>query len=773
MVGISLPQGYLLDGKYRIESIISSGGSSLVYLANTAGQKVIIKEFFARDYMRRQESGTITVVSGQEEFVAAARTGFQREAFFLKRLKEIPGIVQILDELEENSTAYLVLEYIEGNTLRTLLEKRKFSVDEGISLLLPLLDTMKAVHAAGILHLDFNPDNILIGSSGETYLIDFGSACMQGERPLIPQAQKNYSAIELYDGSALTIKSDIYSFCAVLYEVLTRSNPEPAVERLLLDELIRPATLSSDISPVLEETLLRGLSLEADNRITSMEELELMLKKCLRAVQKKRWSGRWKIAAAIIVFSLCGIIGAVTWKSPSWYESEETETFSVLIDYRMDEYERAQAKTELEARLASFSDGNYLLSQEEDYWTVTVPLNAFQDQPIHQTIQERFSDLWDGPPLAVYCEPKIQWREDLHFSEGEWIVCTFTPPEDLNSEVEWEATILSIETSLELLDIPYALGSLYNEPKTLAVQIPSDVYNEAIFKSIGSGGRFALYDPLDEYGDGLFLSDWSVEDIRPCQDGDGRIGLTLRMAGESNLDDLYRLSLETLSHGHQQLALGYYEVFPEEDLFVCELEEPIYDGEITLWLQEGYLSTLPAFLQHMILEESHFIPFDLQNRFLIGDSQQELQNINPASYQYEIYPLPDDPLETAAIKLSNLGMSVMYDTEYDRIIYVFLDFSLEENLPEKSIACVKKVLLMPEILSLNCPVWLEILGPYLSSEGNKGYQICTDVFENERYVQLMLYGSQVEPYKEEIVEQWRQLDLEGAYQKLYDGEFIT
>ena len=115
----------------------------------------------------------------------------------------------------------------------------------------------------------------------------------------------------------------------------------------------------------------------------------------------------------------------------------------------------------------------------------------------------------------------------------------------------------------------------------------------------------------------------------------------------------------------------------------------------------------------------------------------------------------------------------MYDTEYDRIIYVFLDFSLEENLPEKSIACVKKVLLMPEILSLNCPVWLEILGPYLSSEGNKGYQICTDVFENERYVQLMLYGSQVEPYKEEIVEQWRQLDLEGAYQKLYDGEFIT
>ncbi|MDH5648784.1 MAG: serine/threonine protein kinase [Gammaproteobacteria bacterium] len=249
----ALPQDYLL-GEYQIHSVLGHGGFGITYLAKDTklNSLVAIKEYFPQSFAVRDEQSTITPANftaaesyqwGLEEFLKEARV--------LAKFKH-NYIVRVLRFLEANGTAYMVMEYEQGESLESYLRKRGGFLDEKslFSIFLPILSGLQAVHDAGILHLDIKPDNIYLRASGQPMLIDFGSASRvtKGEEKKAVALTPAYTAIENYPNKGDQGPwSDIYSIGATIYRCITGKQPTntinrfEAAERKLPDPLI-PAT---------------------------------------------------------------------------------------------------------------------------------------------------------------------------------------------------------------------------------------------------------------------------------------------------------------------------------------------------------------------------------------------------------------------------------------------------------------------------------------------------------------------------------------------------
>lgn len=230
-------------GEYVVVSVLGCGGFGITYLAEDTklGSRVAIKEYFPQSYAFRDGTGTInprpdnTTVSdenyrwGMEEFLKEARA--------LAKFKH-NHIVRVLRFFEANGTAYMVMEYEEGESLGELLKKRGGFLDEPtlFSVFLPVLSGLQAVHEAGLLHLDIKPDNIYLRASGQPMLIDFGSS--RRTKTKNKTAEKiaitpGYSAPEQYSAEGkLGPWTDVYAMGATLYRCITGKPPTDSMERL-------------------------------------------------------------------------------------------------------------------------------------------------------------------------------------------------------------------------------------------------------------------------------------------------------------------------------------------------------------------------------------------------------------------------------------------------------------------------------------------------------------------------------------------------------------
>ncbi len=252
----ALPVGYRLE-EYVIESVLGHGGFGITYLTHDSrlGAKVAIKEYFPQAYAHRDHTQTIHPNSGGDSGDAENyRWGLQeflKEARALAQFKHA-NIVRVLRFLEANGTAYMVMEYEEGESLSGFLAHQGGFLSEQalLSVFLPILNGLQAVHDAGLLHLDIKPDNIYLRRRGPPMLIDFGAARQrQGENRSEKIAlTPGYAALEQYPGHGeLGPWSDVYSMGATLYRCITGQEPTDSLERerglkkLRVDPLI-PAT---------------------------------------------------------------------------------------------------------------------------------------------------------------------------------------------------------------------------------------------------------------------------------------------------------------------------------------------------------------------------------------------------------------------------------------------------------------------------------------------------------------------------------------------------
>ena len=189
----SLPIGHILQNEYKIERVLGTGGFGITYLARDINLNylVVIKEFLPQHMATRDKSHIgVTPFTKDTGSYNHLLKRFIEEAQLLAKMRH-PNIVKVIRFFKANNTAYFVMEYAEGETLKEYLKRNNtLSEEEILSIMMPILEGAKYVHKQGFLHRDIAPDNIYLTKNGMPILIDFGAA-----RDAIAEESKNISSI--------------------------------------------------------------------------------------------------------------------------------------------------------------------------------------------------------------------------------------------------------------------------------------------------------------------------------------------------------------------------------------------------------------------------------------------------------------------------------------------------------------------------------------------------------------------------------------------------
>ena len=276
-----LQPGTVLAGKYIVGAALGEGGFGITYLGiNTKlDMKVAIKEYFPFGYVHRVATASPVVTSRTENTEGAVfengREKFLSEARTLAKFNNEIGVVSVHDFFEENNTGYIVMEYLEGETLKAYLQKHaRLSYDDALSLLMPAMLSLSKVHEKGLIHRDISPDNIMITGS-KVKLLDFGAArYADGAKSLSVMLKHGYAPEEQYrkkgDQGPWT---DVYALSATLYKCITGATPDEATERTFKDALKPPSAYGVQIDPKCEAALMKGLAVYADDRYRTVKDL--------------------------------------------------------------------------------------------------------------------------------------------------------------------------------------------------------------------------------------------------------------------------------------------------------------------------------------------------------------------------------------------------------------------------------------------------------------------------------------------------------------------
>ena len=265
-----------LIGRYTIEGVLGQGGFGITYLGidELHEKKVAIKEFFPQGIVTRnieyEDTVTVTFV-GEKANYEKGKERFLKEARTMAKFSKDEGIVKALDFFGINNTAYIVMEYLEGITLKQYLrENQRIAPEDLIELLVPLIESLDEIHSQGMIHRDISPDNIMVLPDGRIKLMDFGAArdyTEFGEKSLSIVLKPGYAPPEQYQTHGVQGPwTDIYALCATMYKCITGENPPDAIDRLVDDHLKKISAFGFTVSPQIEEAIIKGMSVAAKDR---------------------------------------------------------------------------------------------------------------------------------------------------------------------------------------------------------------------------------------------------------------------------------------------------------------------------------------------------------------------------------------------------------------------------------------------------------------------------------------------------------------------------
>ena len=275
--GDALAPGTRLD-ELEIERVLGAGGFGVTYLARDVSLDAwrAVKEYLPRDWGTRLRDGTIGPRTGADaEDYQWGLTRFLDEARVLAQFDH-PHLVRVYRVFEAQGTAYMVTEYVEGQTLSAALQASgPWSERQVRELLNALTDGLSAVHVAGLLHRDIKPGNVMVRPDGTPVLIDFGAARQamgRQSRSVTAVLTPGYAPIEQYSPRGNQGPwTDIYALGALAYEALSGQVPEDATERVAEDPL-RPLAeaAAQPVSAAMEAAVDAALALHKEDRPQSL-----------------------------------------------------------------------------------------------------------------------------------------------------------------------------------------------------------------------------------------------------------------------------------------------------------------------------------------------------------------------------------------------------------------------------------------------------------------------------------------------------------------------
>lgn len=292
-----LKPGTLLGKKFIIGNPLGAGGFGNTYIGwdNLLFRRVAVKEFYPEQYCLRE--GLMVHVT-EERLAPRFERGlrqFLTEARNVAALHEVQGVVEITDFFEENGTGYIVMEYLEGMDVKTILKKSgdKKDYEWCRRVILTVLYTLREVHKRGVLHRDIAPDNIFVTDEGIIKLIDFGAAknasVLESSTDIMLKA--GYAPIEQYSRNREQGPyTDIYAVAALFYRMLTGQKPIPANERQPGDTMVSPSQMGIEIPEEAELAIMVCLNLEPEFRLQSTDEfMEALEGKYFKPVYEPEW----------------------------------------------------------------------------------------------------------------------------------------------------------------------------------------------------------------------------------------------------------------------------------------------------------------------------------------------------------------------------------------------------------------------------------------------------------------------------------------------------
>jgi serine/threonine-protein kinase len=258
----------MLEGRYRVDAKIATGGMSTVYrgLDVRLDRPVALKVMDAR-------------YAGDSQFL----TRFQREARAVARLKD-PGLVAVYDQGLDGSHPFLVMELVEGGTLRELLRERgPMPPHAAAAVLRPVLGGLATAHHAGLVHRDVKPENVLISDAGEVKLVDFGLVRAVAEAGITSTSvilgTAAYLSPEQVSSGAADARSDVYAVGILAYELITGTtpftgdNPLTVAYQRMDHDVPLPSTVISGVPHQFDEFITRATARNADDRFADAEEM--------------------------------------------------------------------------------------------------------------------------------------------------------------------------------------------------------------------------------------------------------------------------------------------------------------------------------------------------------------------------------------------------------------------------------------------------------------------------------------------------------------------
>lgn len=273
--------------RYQIEKLLGQGGFAFTYLATDLRlrRRVAVKELFYHKSVTRQGKLVVLNVPEEHDDWQWALGKFKHEAQHLAKLRRHPNIVSVNDLIEENGTAYIVMNYVDGRSLGERLRElgHPLSAAELRPIFLQILRGLEAVHGAQLLHRDIKPDNIYLTDADQIILLDFGAA-RPDERPTsrlssrVPYSD-GYSPPEQYRLLKPTPASDLYSVAATMVRAITGETPPRATEREQKDHYLPVAVRCAGRYPAeFLRTVDAAMSLDPKRRPASVEAWRRMLK---------------------------------------------------------------------------------------------------------------------------------------------------------------------------------------------------------------------------------------------------------------------------------------------------------------------------------------------------------------------------------------------------------------------------------------------------------------------------------------------------------------
>ena len=283
----ALPPGTILAGKYLVGRVLGQGGFGITYIGLDIAleRKVAIKEYYPSGQANRTPGTSAVIWTGSEQARTELRDGMEmvlKEARKMVKVEEVPGVVKVRELFRENNTAYIVMDYVEGETLKDRLRKvGPMPWGQAKKIFLPVIRTMESVHRAGIIHRDLSPDNLMLTPGGAVKVLDLGAAkdiTVNTGTSSMPVAKSGFSPLEQYGqqgGSGPY--TDVYALAATLYYTLTGKAPLSALDRINKDQLNWDYPGLKSAPENVRQALRKALALRPEQRTRSMADFYAQL----------------------------------------------------------------------------------------------------------------------------------------------------------------------------------------------------------------------------------------------------------------------------------------------------------------------------------------------------------------------------------------------------------------------------------------------------------------------------------------------------------------